>query len=273
MVLKANIIKNNKINSKNYKMQYTDTATGKKNNVSYNVKKISTKNIQRENSFSNNYKSKTNNGTIKQNYLLNTSNKNINITDTGTGGSNVLYNNANNQKSNYTNAVNFNGNGSFLGGYKTDLSFLSGTATTVIVGTKVASGVLDVAENIYDGMQWTQEKIVEGGSFAVAQLVGLIDHEAKNSILDWRESEKKSVKEHIAINMVDNLEQKVFNTKIGSFINENSYIKYDSDFANKIENITKSWYRNCTCYCSNNCYWWNSHCCCCWWFRIFIWNW
>ena len=115
----------------------------------------------------------------------------------------------------------------------------SGVATGAVITTKVTSGILDVFEHIGDGMVWTGGKAVEGVSYAVAEVAGLFNQETKDSILNWRESAKKWVKEDIEFKSVDAIENEFYNTEFGKSINDASNIKHDSETAEIIEKVSE----------------------------------
>ena len=160
----------------------------------------------------------------------------------------------NNTKSNNTGVINISLNKNkieqidldrnVVDKYKIDnkdiLDFITkATATHIVTNAKFVAGMYDVIEHIGDGIFWTGGKVVEGTTYAVAQIAGLVSEDAKKSVLNWREQEKAFVKDNIAVNVVDNIENSIFNSTIGSAINEASHLKYDSKAANKIEDITK----------------------------------
>lgn len=123
--------------------------------------------------------------------------------------------------------------------YKFQEEVLKCAATVGVGYSKVSAGCGDILESITDGIIWTGGKIVEGTTYAVAQGAGLFNNDTEKSIMDWREGTKNWFKESIAVNNVDNLEDSLYNTEIGRKINNYSYLKYDSETANTIENVSK----------------------------------
>ncbi len=119
------------------------------------------------------------------------------------------------------------------------LDVLKRTGATVVVGAgKVLSGVQDVGEHMGDGLLYAGGKIIEGESYVTSQIVGIVNKEYQNRILDWREKFKDNVKDAISIDVIDNLENDVYNNTPLKSVNDNSYLKYDSKVANRIESIS-----------------------------------
>ena len=113
------------------------------------------------------------------------------------------------------------------------------TATKVVIGSKVVSGVLDVIEHILDGLIWVGGKIVDN-SAVYSNTKNVMESFYDKNIIDTADEFMHNMqKDVIAYNAVDNIEDKFHNTQMGSSINDASYIKYDSEIANKVENITK----------------------------------
>lgn len=112
-------------------------------------------------------------------------------------------------------------------------------ATVAVGTTSILSGVAKVDELIADGIVWIEGKKVEGVSWLVGEVAGLFSEDTKNSIMKWREDVKKNVKSEIERDRVGELNEWFYeNTKIGQSINEKSYLKYDSDVAKVMQNIT-----------------------------------
>lgn len=110
-------------------------------------------------------------------------------------------------------------------------------ATACVVTTSVVSGVFDIVEGVADGVIWSNAKVVEGASWAVGEVVGLIDEEAGQDVMNFREGFKKGYKEIIAADVVGDLNKAFYeNTEIGKRINEQSALKYDSEIAQGIRN-------------------------------------
>ena len=116
------------------------------------------------------------------------------------------------------------------------------TGATIAVGaTSIVSGIADIGEAAVDGVTWVGGKVVEGGSWLVGETVGLVDEDAKEDIMEWREDAKTNVRDFIATDWVDEANQALYeNTSIGQAINDASYMKYDSELAQKIEGISES---------------------------------
>ena len=116
------------------------------------------------------------------------------------------------------------------------------TGATIAVGaTSIVSGIADIGEAAVDGVTWVGGKVVEGGSWLVGETVGLVDEDAKEDIMEWREDAKTNVRDFIATDWVDEANQALYeNTSIGQAINDASYMKYDSELAQKLEGISES---------------------------------
>ena len=114
-------------------------------------------------------------------------------------------------------------------------------STAAVVGTSVVSGIANIGEGIVDGLAWTGGKIVEGGSWLVGKVAGLFSKDAEESVMNWREEAKTGVKEFIATDWVGEANKAFYeNTDIGRAINENSYLKYDSEIAQGISGATET---------------------------------
>lgn len=110
---------------------------------------------------------------------------------------------------------------------KKTLKVLEKVCATVVVGfTTICSGVLKIAEGITDGAVWLGGVVVSG----VAELFGA-DEFADNA--------QEFVMDFTKKNLVGEV-NKIFyeKTSIGKKINEDSYLKYNSEIAKKIQNIT-----------------------------------
>ncbi len=126
--------------------------------------------------------------------------------------------------------------------YKKLWEGIKSTGATVAVGaTSVISGIADIGEAAVDGVAWVGGKAVEGGSWLVGEAVGLVDEDAKDDIMEWREDAKADVRDFISTDWVDEANQAFYeNTSLGQAINDASYMKYDSELAQKIEGISTS---------------------------------
>ncbi len=112
-------------------------------------------------------------------------------------------------------------------------------ATKVVVATSMLSGVAKVGEYIGDGLTWVGGKLVEGGSWLVGEFAGLFSKDTKEAVMDWREDFKADIKSSIEVDQVGELNKWFYeNTKIGQSINDASYLKYDSEAAQTLQNVT-----------------------------------
>lgn len=125
--------------------------------------------------------------------------------------------------------------GDFFSDLKTKVS-----STGAVVTTSVLSGVTNIGEGIVDGLTWCGGKVVEGASWLVGKASGLFNDDTETSIMEWRDQAKTNVKEFIATDWVGEANDWFYqNTEIGQSINENSYLKYDSEVAQGITNATE----------------------------------
>ena len=114
-------------------------------------------------------------------------------------------------------------------------------STASVIGTSVVSGIVDIGEGIVDGLAWTGGKIVEGGSWLVGKVAGLFSKDAEESVMNWREKAKTDVKEFIATDWVGKANDWFYqDTALGQAINENSYLKYDSEIAQGIRSVSET---------------------------------
>ncbi len=114
------------------------------------------------------------------------------------------------------------------------------TGATIAVGaTSIISGVADIGEAAFDGIAWAEGKVIEGGSWLVGETIGLVNEDAKDDIMEWREDYKTGINDLIATDWVDEANQAFYeNTSLGQAINDASYMKYDSELAQNIEGIS-----------------------------------
>ena len=120
----------------------------------------------------------------------------------------------------------------------TAVSFYS---TAAVIGTSVVSGIADIGEGIVDGIAWTGGKLVEGGSWLVGKVAGLFSKDAEESVMNWREQAKTGIKEFIATDWVGKANDWFYQeTSLGQTINENSYLKYDSEIAQGIRSVSET---------------------------------
>ena len=112
-------------------------------------------------------------------------------------------------------------------------------STGAVISSAVVSGGAKLVEHVSDGLTWTAGKIVDGFFNVAAFGAGFFSKDAKESILETKNDFDSSVREHIARDQVGEFNQAFYeNTKLGRIINKNSYIKYDSDAAKTIQNVT-----------------------------------
>ena len=115
------------------------------------------------------------------------------------------------------------------------------TGATIAVGaTSVISGIADIGEGLVDGLAWTGGKVVEGASWLVGETAGIFSEDAKEDVMSWRENFKDNEHDFIATDWVGEANKALYeNTSIGRAINEASAMKYDSNLAQGISNVSE----------------------------------
>ena len=103
---------------------------------------------------------------------------------------------------------------------------LERTMATIVVGiNSIGGGVAKLGEYVGDGAVWLGGEV--GCGFL--DLVGLED--VASDVRNFTE-------DYIAVDRVRETQNKMFSTELGQYFNEKSYMKYDSDLAKTIENIS-----------------------------------
>ncbi len=119
-------------------------------------------------------------------------------------------------------------------------TYISLQATSAVIGTTVVSGIADIGEGIVDGLTWCGGKLVEGGSWLVGKVAGWFSDDAEEAVMEWREQAKTDVKEFIATDWVGEANDWFYQeTALGRYINENSYLKYDSEAMQKLRGASE----------------------------------
>ena len=114
----------------------------------------------------------------------------------------------------------------------------SAGATVVVAGTSIVTGVANLGESIVDGVAWSGSKVVEGATWLTAETIGLVNDDAKEDIMNWREGAKENVQGFIATDWVGKANDAFYGT-VGKGINEASAIKYDGEIAQKISKASE----------------------------------
>ena len=114
------------------------------------------------------------------------------------------------------------------------------TSATVATGvTKMGAGLMDIMEFIGDGELWALGKVFEGHTYALAQGIEAVSPAASNALMDVRENVKEWIRDDIAFDITNTLEDELFNSELGSRLTSRSYMKRDSKAAEGIEKITR----------------------------------
>ena len=120
-------------------------------------------------------------------------------------------------------------------------TYISLRATEAVIATTVVSGIADIGEGIVDGLTWTGGKLVEGGSWLVGKVAGWFSDDAEEAIMEWRDQAKTDVKDFIATDWVGKANDWFYQeTSLGKYINENSYLKYDSEEMQKLREASEA---------------------------------
>lgn len=126
-----------------------------------------------------------------------------------------------------------------VGNWLLDIS-KSSIATKAVVAKSVYNGVANIGEGLADGLVWCGGKIVEGASFLGGKVAGWFSDEAEQSVMEWRDQAKTDIKEFIATDLVGEANEHFYKeTSLGQWINDNSYLKYDSKGAQFITKGTE----------------------------------
>ncbi len=113
-------------------------------------------------------------------------------------------------------------------------------STGAVITTSIVSGVGKVAEGIVDGIAWAEGKIIRGGSWLIGKVAGLFSSEAEQSITEFGKSFEQASKEFMAVDWIGKANDWFYQTTgLGKLINEYSYMKYDSEAAKKIREISQ----------------------------------
>ena len=114
-------------------------------------------------------------------------------------------------------------------------------STAAVIGTTVVSGIADIGEGLVDGVAWTGGKLVEGGSWLVGKVAGWFSDDAEEAVMNWRDQAKTDVKEFISTDWIGKANDWFYQeTALGQFINENSYLKYDSEAMQKLRGASEA---------------------------------
>lgn len=118
--------------------------------------------------------------------------------------------------------------------------WLDGTPVATALGTaavavgSAVSGLVNLFEGLADGVYWGVGKLGRGVTWLIGEGAGLFSQEAKESIQQAGKDFDGMMKEVIEDDLSGSLHSWAFNTPLGSWLNKNSLIKYDSELAQKI---------------------------------------
>ena len=120
----------------------------------------------------------------------------------------------------------------------TPIATALGTAA-VVVGSAI-SGVVNIFEGFADGIYWAAGKLGHGVMWGIAEVAGLFgNEEAKENFQQTGRNIENLMKETIEEDLSGIVHSWAFNTPLGSWLNKNSLIKYDSELAQKISGGTE----------------------------------
>ncbi len=120
-------------------------------------------------------------------------------------------------------------------------TYISLQCTMTVITTSVVSGLADIVEGLVDGLAWCGGWLVEGCTWLVGSVVGWFNDDAGQSVKDWGHQANQDVKQFIATDWVGVANDWFYqDTAVGRYINENSYLEYDSKLAQGIRSITET---------------------------------
>ena len=120
----------------------------------------------------------------------------------------------------------------------TPIATALGTAA-VVVGSAI-SGVVNIFEGFADGVYWAAGKLGHGVMWGIGEVAGLFgNEEAKENFQQTGRDIENLMKETIEEDISGTVHSWAFNTPLGSWLNKNSLIKYDSELAKKISSGTE----------------------------------
>ena len=122
----------------------------------------------------------------------------------------------------------------FLDGYTALMS------TEAVIATSVVSGVAKLGEHVVDVALWCGGKVAEGRAYVAGTIVGLFDKDIGDAIKNAGHQASQQMKEWIEFDAVGEANKWFYeSTDLGRWINDNSYMKYDSEAAMKIRGISE----------------------------------
>ena len=122
----------------------------------------------------------------------------------------------------------------FVDAYTTVLS------TGAVLLTTIQSGVGKLLEHVTDGVLQLKGNMIEGASWLLGSMVGWFNEDAGNWIKNEGHEANQAIKEYIARDIVGEINQWFYEqTPVGQYINEHSLMKYDSELAGKIRNVSE----------------------------------
>ncbi len=127
---------------------------------------------------------------------------------------------------------------------KVGSAFLEGIATLksteAVIATSVVSGVAKLVEHFADISLWCRGNLIEGQAYVAGAIVGLFNREIGEAIKNDGHQANQQIKEWIAFDAVGEANKWFYeSTDLGRFINEYSLMKYDSEVAMKIREVSE----------------------------------
>ena len=113
-------------------------------------------------------------------------------------------------------------------------------STEAVIATSVVSGVAKLGEHLVDAALWCGGKLIEGRAYVDGTIVGLFNKDAGDAIKNAGHQANQQLKEWIAFDAVGEANKWFYeSTDLGRWINDNSLMKYDSEAAMKIREVSE----------------------------------
>ncbi len=113
-------------------------------------------------------------------------------------------------------------------------------STEAVIATSVVSGVAKLVEHFADLSLWCRGKLIEGQSYVAGTIVGLFNKDTGDAIKNAGHQANQQMKEWIEFDAVGAANKWFYeSTDLGRWINDNSLVKYDSEVAMKIRELSE----------------------------------
>ena len=113
-------------------------------------------------------------------------------------------------------------------------------STEAVIATSVVSGAAKLVEHFADLSLWCRGKLIEGQSYVAGTIVGLFNKDTGDAIKNAGHQANQQMKEWIEFDAVGAANKWFYEcTDLGRWINDNSLVKYDSEVAMKIREVSE----------------------------------